>query len=112
MPRNAQSGQLRNCKDFNDEDEHGQRWERLNVLSEILGAQEIQRDGHCHEAVMWFVHHAPETVREQVANTMAVPLLPYTQHDCDEKHEVCDEYLQQVSCQDCHKDADIPEMTV
>merc|ERR1712139_296371 len=94
------------------EDEHGLRWERLNQVAATLGAQAIQRDGHCHEAVMWFVHHVPETVREHVANTMAIPLLPYTEHKCDDKHEICDEYLKQVSCQDCHKDADIPEMTV
>merc|ERR1711939_741861 len=95
-----------------DEDAHGQRWEKLNALAHnIEGALEVQRDGHCHEAVMWFVHHVPETVRNTVAQTMAVPLLPYNQHDCGE-HEVCKEYLKQVSCQDCHRDADIPELTV
>jgi len=95
-----------------DEDEHGQRWERLNSLAQTIeGAMEVQRDGHCHEAVMWFVHHVPESVRNAVAQTMAVPLLPYTQHDCGE-HEVCKEYLKQVSCQDCHRDADIDELTV
>jgi len=95
-----------------DEDTHGFRWERLNNLASILGAEDVQRDGHCHEAVMWFVHHVPETLRNHVADAMAVPLLPYTQHSCDEKHEVCEEYLKQVSCQDCHRDADIPQMTV
>jgi hypothetical protein len=95
------------------EDEHGQRWERLNALAKSLGAETIQRDGHCHESVMWFVHHVPENIRNIVAQSMAVPLLPYTQHQCDEsKHEVCDEYLKQVSCQDCHRDADITPVTV
>lgn len=95
-----------------DEDEHGQRWERLNALAHSLeGALEVQRDGHCHEAVMWFVHHVPENIRNSVAETMALPLLPYTQHDCS-GHEVCDEYLKQVSCQDCHRDADIEDLTV
>lgn len=96
------------------EDEHGQRWEKLTTLAETLGAQAMQRDGHCHEAVMWFVHHVPETIRNTVAQTMAIPLLPYTQHECsDKKHEVCDEYVKQVSCQDCHQDGDVDDtMTV
>merc|ERR1712160_115200 len=83
--------------------------ERLSTLAVTLGEEKMHRDGHCHEAVMWFVHHVPETVRNEVANVMALPLLPYTQHSCNsKKHEVCDEYLKQVSCQDCHQDADVP----
>merc|ERR1711865_63642 len=93
------------------EDEHGQRWEKLAELAGTLAAQNMQRDGHCHEAVMWFVHHVPENIRNTVAQTMSVPLLPYTQHDCSDysgkSHEVCAEYKKQVSCQDCHQDADI-----
>merc|ERR1712232_1129251 len=47
-----------------DEDEHGQRWERLNALAHTIeGGVKVQRDGHCHEALMWFVHHVPESVR-------------------------------------------------
>jgi hypothetical protein len=91
-----------------DEQEHGARWEHLTALASTLGAETVQRDGHCHEAVMWFVHHVPESIRNAVAEVMALPLLPYTQHQCNDKHEVCDEYLKQVSCQDCHKDADAP----
>lgn len=92
-----------------DEQEHGERWEKLNDLAQTLGEEDMQRDGHCHEAVMWFVHHIPESLRDSVAQTMAIPLLPYTQHECTgKKHEVCDEYIKQVSCQDCHRDADIP----
>jgi len=96
-----------------DEQEHGERWERLNDLAQSLGEEDMQRDGHCHEAVMWFVHHIPESLRNSVAQTMAIPLLPYTQHECTgKKHEICDEYVKQVSCQDCHRDADIPALTV
>jgi len=92
-----------------NEDEHGERWERLAALASELGETAMHRDGHCHEAVMWFAHHVPETTRNEVAKRMALPLLPYTQHQCDgKKHDVCDEYLKQVTCQDCHSDADIP----
>jgi len=96
-----------------DEDEHGQRWEKLNSLAQTIeGAMEVQRDGHCHEAVMWFVHHVPETIRNTLAQTMALPLLPYTQHNNCGNHEVCDEYFKQVSCQDCHQDGSVDDITV
>merc|ERR1712085_114717 len=49
-----------------DEQEHGNRWERLSTLAVTLGEEKMHRDGHCHEAVMWFVHHVPETVRNEV----------------------------------------------
>merc|ERR1712110_1306065 len=93
-----------------DEQEHGNRWERMSKLAVSLGAENMHRDGHCHEAVMWFAHHIPEGIRNELANVMALPLLPYTMHSCVDgscKHEVHDEYLKQVSCQDCHQDADI-----
>jgi len=91
-----------------DAQEHGSRWERLTAMATKLGVETVQRDGHCHEAVMWFAHHVPESVRSSIAEVMALPLLPYTQHDCQGKHEVCDEYLKQVSCQDCHQDGQAP----
>merc|ERR1712066_45769 len=93
-----------------DVNEHGQRWEKLSKLAAELGDdfKEMHRDGHCHEAVMWFVHHTSEDVRRELAERVAVPLLPYARHECPEQqHELCDEYLQQVSCQDCHADASI-----
>lgn len=43
---------------------------------------------------------------------MPVPMLPYAKHACpslptEEQNKVCQEYLHQVSCQDCHHDADV-----
>lgn len=35
-----------------DEQEHGNRWERLSTLAVTLGEEKMHRDGHCHEAVM------------------------------------------------------------
>jgi len=61
---------------------------------------------------MWFVHHVSESTRNAIAERMAIPLLPYTRHECDSKHEVCDEYLKQVTCQDCHQDVEPGAMTV
>merc|ERR1712228_833593 len=88
-----------------DVDEHGRRWQRLSGLAKKHGeAYELMhRDGHCHEAVMWFVHHTAESVRQQLAEMMPVPMLPLSQHACpsglpdNEQKSLCDEYLHQVS---------------
>lgn len=96
-----------------DVEAHGKRWENLSRLSKKLGGpyETMHRDGHCHEAVMWFVHHITEDVRNQLVDlNMEVPLLPYEKHECpavnhDQEHQsLCDEYVHQVSCQDCHAD--------
>merc|ERR1740138_1302324 len=84
-----------------DELEHGERWERLTKVASELGStfEAMHRDGHCHEAVMWFTHHLAEPTREKLAATMAIPLLPYSKHACtsgpfDTKEKaLCDEYL-------------------
>jgi len=93
-----------------DEDVHGERWERLSRLASSLGGnhETMHRDGHCHEAVMWFVHHTSEPLRKKLAAMMTVPLLPYNKHDCSPSEPLCDEYLKQVSCQDCHAESTAP----
>merc|ERR1719498_394222 len=92
-----------------DEQAHGERWERLEQLASKMGPdfEAMHRDGHCHEAVMWFTHHLSEKARQDLAAVVDIPLLPYAGHQCftglpDEK-ALCDEYLHQVSCQDCHQ---------
>jgi len=91
-----------------DEAEHGQRWERLTEMARGSKSEGMHRDGHCHEAVMWFVHHMPEVSRMKLAALTAIPLLPAMKHSCMPGEALCDEYLAQVSCQDCHADATAP----
>jgi len=102
-----------------DEKHHGEKWEKLIKLAEHLPEeiQRMQRDGHCHEAVMWFVHHVSEETRHAIASSMPIPMLPYDRHQCPfnptaHEQQVCDEYLHQVSCQDCHQDATAPSSVV
>lgn len=103
-----------------DEDAHGKRWEELLNVAKKLGGryQEMHRDGHCHEAVMWFAHHMPEDLRRDIAQRMAIPLLPYQKHYAPEafassdEHAIHSEYLNQVSCQDCHTDENLPVAAV
>ena len=35
-------------------------WESLNPKAELA---RMHRDGHCHEAVLWYVHHLPESMK-------------------------------------------------
>jgi hypothetical protein len=97
-----------------DEQAHGERWERLTQLASRLGGKDqvMHRDGHCHEAVMWFVHHVSEPTRQKLAAMLAVPLLPYNKHSCTAGDDLCDEYLAQVSCQDCHAESTAPTNNV
>jgi len=93
-----------------DEQAHGDRWAKLTELASSLGGshEKMHRDGHCHEAVMWFVHHIAEPERRKLAAMLAVPMLPYSKHSCASGEELCDEYRAQVSCQDCHHDSTAP----
>lgn len=68
----------------------------------------MHRDGHCHEAVMWYVHHLTEDVKQLIGQSrIMVPQLAVSRHDCpedaDNDHKkVCSSYDYQVSCFDCH----------
>merc|ERR1712166_1313556 len=73
----------------------------------------IQRDGHCHEAVTWYVHHLSSDVKMVLAQTgIENPLLSYDSHDpkCveakDETHgKVCKGYQETVLRTSCHSNA-------
>merc|ERR1712232_439767 len=92
-----------------DENDHGERWQRLSQLAAEVGGdlEKMHRDGHCHEAVMWFVHHVSEDSRLKLAAMTDVPMLPQVKHECH-GGELCDEYMKQVSCQDCHQESTAP----
>jgi len=92
-------------------------WEELNSLaSQSPELARMHRDGHCHEAVMWYVHHLPEVIRSELKDKIALPLLSLTQHDLSSspesavqpvalaaaKQRVHKAYTYQVSCAACH----------
>lgn len=69
----------------------------------------IRRDGHCHEAVMWYVHHLSEDLKEVLNEArIPIPLLSPARHDIcygdldEEGHKVCGAYKEQVTCASCH----------
>ena len=86
----------------------------------------VHRDGHCHEAVMWYVHHITEDMKVLLSQNTKIrlPLLSDTLHStaCNEKgpidnsddqyvnakKRVCDVYKEQVTCASCHSDVTPP----
>merc|ERR1711963_186607 len=61
-----------------------EEWAKLNeeAAADPQLAQ-MHRDGHCHEAVMWYVHHLPESIKSDLKDKVALPLLSYMCHDID-----------------------------
>ena len=105
-------------------------WKELNNLVEshadTTKLSEIQRDGHCHEAVMWFVHHITEDMKQILRETtdITIPLLSPNWHgktcvDMMKKESnadssgkayqrVCNRYKEQVTCASCHSNVTPP----
>merc|ERR1719203_1193335 len=56
-------------------------WEELNSAAATdPDLARMHRDGHCHEAVMWYVHHLPQTVKVAIKDKAALPLLSAMRH--------------------------------
>jgi len=83
-------------------------WTELNELAandKNPTMKRMRRDGHCHEAVMWFVHHLTEDVKLLLLESQVeIPLLSHARHYCmpGDIPEICQAYQKQVTCQDCH----------
>merc|ERR1719271_732197 len=91
-------------------------WAEVDTASdadEQLG--EIRRDGLCHEAVMWAVHHiSASTLQRFRVEGVSLPSLPVVRHAEPAEDKFSDderakahqtvhrEYQRQVSCQQCH----------
>ncbi|CAE8650957.1 unnamed protein product [Polarella glacialis] len=86
-----------------------EHWEALANASVGAGLFfSVHRDGLCHEAVMWWVHHLSTQAQMRLAaDGLKVPSLPRANHLANvspstARHGVYQEYAQQVSCQQCH----------
>jgi hypothetical protein len=66
----------------------------------------MHRDGHCHETVMWYTHHLPESMKALIRGKAALPLLSKMRHDlsASKPHaaRVQRAYEEKVSCASCH----------
>jgi len=89
-------------------EEHQSHWGKMNQLaSENPHMADMLRDGHCHEAVMWLVHHVPAPEQHTVFSRRPIPTLGAIQHQCpenlsDSEQVLCDNYKDTYSCAICH----------
>eukprot|EP00746_Dinoflagellata_sp_MGD_P006118 gnl/MRDRNA2_/MRDRNA2_111904_c0_seq1.p1 gnl/MRDRNA2_/MRDRNA2_111904_c0~~gnl/MRDRNA2_/MRDRNA2_111904_c0_seq1.p1 ORF type:complete len:567 (-),score=92.90 gnl/MRDRNA2_/MRDRNA2_111904_c0_seq1:151-1851(-) len=85
---------------------HREHWARVNVyVQDYPHLSSMHRDGHCHEAVMWLVHHVPAAEQQTVFAQMPAPLLSTKRHDVStmgNHPEVVDLYKTQITCAECH----------
>jgi len=83
------------------------QWEELNTeAAHDPELARMHRDGHCHEAVMWYVHHLPESVRAKLKDDLELPLLSNFRHNVLESKphaaRLQRAYEEKVSCASCH----------
>lgn len=100
-------------------------WVKLNEAAKEAGLVEMHRDGHCHEAVMWFTHHLQDDAKVLLrAQGVVLPLLSPVRHECpatqvslatqasrrlsEAEGAVCSNYDYKVSCSDCHANVKPP----
>merc|ERR1740138_1528504 len=87
---------------------HQDHWTSTNrQVDGLPHLKEMHRDGHCHEAVMWLVHHVPAAEQHSVFAREPAPLLSPKRHQCEEsateaEAAVCRFYELQISCAECH----------
>jgi len=105
-------------------EEHREHWKKLNhIASNHPHLHAPQKEAHCREAVMWWVHHLAEYKRDELrAQNVTVPLLPEgPKKSCglgtsSEEHHVCAFINEKNSCDWCHStqaahDAGVPGTT-
>eukprot|EP00660_Eupelagonema_oceanica_P012112 gene12112-9208_t len=55
---------------------HREHWDTVDKAAGTHRlTAEMQRDGHCHEAVMWWIHHLSHETRQKLRH-LAIPTLP------------------------------------
>merc|ERR1712048_223596 len=89
-------------------EDHRLHWNQMNQHArENPHLSDMLRDGHCHEAVMWLVHHIPAPEQQTVFARHPIPTLGAVKHTCPEnatasESALCRNYLDTYSCADCH----------
>jgi len=94
-----------------------EHWAEVNkMVGQHSHLHQMHRDGHCHEAVMWLVHHVPVEAQQTVFANQMAPLLPLSAHSQDgcgedateSERKVCKVYEGMRSCADCHSGSGMP----
>jgi hypothetical protein len=89
-------------------EEHEAHWAEMNEHAKANPHMaDMLRDGHCHQAVMWLVHHVPAPEQQTVFAKRPIPTLGAVQHKCPEdataaEQTLCNHYEDTYSCAKCH----------
>jgi len=87
--------------------------------AQVGGEDSRVRDAHCHEAVMWFVHHLSSKAQKAATGLLVLPMLPVKQHTVPAGARPAADvagkfYDEKVTCQKCHvggiPDLGLPEV--
>eukprot|EP00927_Polykrikos_kofoidii_P023003 TRINITY_DN2130_c0_g1_i1.p1 TRINITY_DN2130_c0_g1~~TRINITY_DN2130_c0_g1_i1.p1 ORF type:complete len:423 (+),score=67.05 TRINITY_DN2130_c0_g1_i1:89-1357(+) len=75
--------------------------------SHAPSGDERVRDAHCHEAVMWFVHHLTSDAQKNAMSLIVLPTLPLRDHVSTVQLRGGDDkaaafYAEKTTCQKCH----------
>jgi len=90
------------------EEEYRQHWAEMNGHADRNPhLQEMHRDAHCNEAVMWLVHHVNAPEQHTVFARMPVPTLSTKTHQCgenlsDSEATLCATASGTETCMECH----------
>merc|ERR550532_2227481 len=94
-------------------EEHQAHWAEMNRLAAANPhMQEMLRDGHCHEVVMWLVHHISAPEQQTDFSKRWIPTLATRKHECsgfltDDEKALCAHYEDTYSCSNCHSGSGI-----
>lgn len=92
-------------------EEYQQHWAEMNGHAEANPhLQEMHRDAHCNEAVMWLVHHVNAPEQHTVFARKPVPTLSTKTHQCGEKlseaeAKLCSAASGTETCMECHSNS-------
>lgn len=93
---------------FDSIEAHQEHWTEMNKHAEHPLVHEMQRDGHCMEAVMWWTHHLPDEAKANLKH-VTVPTLPVqrwrepTEEEGDAAAKVYhSHYNPSSTCLSCH----------
>lgn len=89
-------------------EDYQQHWAEMNVHAERNPhLQEMHRDAHCNEAVMWLVHHVNAPEQQTVFSRRHVPTLSTKSHQCgdnlsESESTLCASASGTETCMECH----------
>lgn len=82
-------------------------WQKLPSVQPGDNADSrLLKYAHCHEAVMWFLHHLSLSEQQAFSRANFLPLLPLHELPVDSSDPLTLFYASKVNCEECHSGFD------